>query len=161
MTVDSKLSAIPLTSIKVMLVKWNKQKPVLSILFKNQNFLSLCTKDLNFPPFLHRGDGSCLELGAQCTYFWKNLEVFKLKLQGFRRKQVKYMHLSINRSNLVRFSNFFFSRKLMKIVIWLNIGCAIAHPAHPLPPPLYGICISILLRVWLSWFWQLLWWIRN
>ena len=90
----------------------------------------------------YRGGGSCLKLGAQCTYFWKNLEVFKLKFQGFRRKQVKYMHLSINRSNLVRFSNFFFSRKLMKIVIWLNIGCAIVHPAHPLPPPL----VRLLLR---------------
>ena len=35
------------------------------------------------------------------------------------------------------FQNLFFSRKLIKIVIWINIGCAIAHPAHPLPPPLY------------------------
>ena len=34
------------------------------------------------------------------------------------------------------FQNSVFLWKLMKIAIWLQSGCAVAYPAHPLPPPL-------------------------
>ena len=43
---------------------------------------------------------------------------------------------------LTDFQNSFFLWKLMKIAIWLESGCAIAHlaqPAHPLPPPLFSL----------------------
>ena len=69
--------------------------------------------------------------------FWKNMKVLVgIKLNFFICLQISQI--------LSDFQTFFFSRKLMKIVIWLNIGCAIAHPAHPLPPPLLiiGKCMQ-------------------
>ena len=44
---------------------------------------------------------------------------------------------------LTNFQNSFFLWKLLKITIWLESGCAITHPAHPLPPPLVSLKIPL------------------
>ena len=101
-------------------------------------------------------------MGEQCTYFWKNLEVFKLKLQGFRRKQVKYMHLSINRSNLVRFSKSFFIQKAYEnrhlAKYWVR-NCAPCAPTSAAPAVIMQkiVALSFSTLVFLVIFSQTFW----
>ena len=60
----------------------------------------------------YRGGGSFSKVGAQFTF------------------------LSLSRPIFDRFSKFFFLLKLIKIAIWPKSRCAVAHPAHPIPPPM-------------------------